>query len=283
MRSPVFAGLTLTALLLSSAVLHAQQDDAAAQPPIAFAGGQLTITQTEEYGEKTLSFDGKELAQNYVVYFDRVATVADVDVALFDVGDGGNACGPAKVMVWKDEKGAIQRAGMGEDDCGAPVTALGQDAIYFVPWLLPGDDGVVTKWSPDAGFSLAGTLAYAPQPGTGWKDIDPSKYDNMIDAFRNEAVYEAAEKLLGGRLGEMVVSLVVGAAPETTASGLILGQGCVPHNCGGNDGFMAIDPAGEKLYFARMGDDGRPETWPALDAWPAEAGKAMEKALTSDQ
>ena len=92
------------------------------QAPIPFAGGELTITQKEEYGEKVLAFDGKELAHNYVVYYDRTVTLGDVAVAMVDVGDGGNACGPAKVLVWKPEGGDIRSETVGAD-CGAPPGA----------------------------------------------------------------------------------------------------------------------------------------------------------------
>ena len=41
------------------------------RPPIPFEGGTLTITETADL-DKILAFDGKELARNYVVYFDRI-------------------------------------------------------------------------------------------------------------------------------------------------------------------------------------------------------------------
>ena len=49
--------------------------------------------------------DGQQLASNYDVFFDKIVEVGDVKVALVDVGDGGNQCGPAKVIVWKPEGG----------------------------------------------------------------------------------------------------------------------------------------------------------------------------------
>ena len=249
------------------------------QAPIPFAGGELTITQKEEYGEKVLAFDGKELAHNYVVYYDRTVTLGDVAVAMVDVGDGGNACGPAKVLVWKPEGGDIRSETVGAD-CGAPPAAIGDTAIYFVPYLLPGDSQPALQWSPDDGLVTYGMLTYAPEPGTGWGDLDPAKYGNIIDAFHNEAVYEAARKLLGEQVGDVATSLLVGGGAEKTPSGVFYGSGCVPHACGGADGFMAVDPGRKAVYFAQQQDGpAKIETWPPLKGWPADIAAAMNKAL----
>jgi hypothetical protein len=268
----------LAAVSCSAAI--AQEEEK--QAPIPFAGGQLTITQPEAYGEKSLAFDGKELAHNYFVYFDRITKIGETEVALFDVGDGGNACGPAKVMVWKPQNGGIEHASIGEDDCGAPQMAVGDDALYFVPWLMPGGSAPVKRWSPQQGFALAGTLTYTPDPGTGWADVDATKYGNIIDAFHNEAVYRAAQELLADKLGDVTTALLVGGGTEKTASGIIYAAGCVPHACGLSDGFMAIDAAAKKLYFAQQnadrGKDGV-DAWPGLETWPAELRTAREEAL----
>ena len=247
------------------------------QAPIPFEGGRFTITETGDSGEKVLTFDGEELARNYVLNFDRIVTVDSVEVALFKVGDGGNMCGPAEVMAWKPEGEAIQSIKVEQDDCGAPPVAVSDYAIYFVPWLLPGASAPVRQWSPTEGMSLAGNLTYTPEPGTGWKDVSES-YGHIIDAFRNEAVYEAARKLFGDRLTEMATSLLVGGGTDKTPSGILYSAGCVPHACGVSDGFMAIDKAHEKLYFAREAEPEN-EAWPALDTWPAELSEALDAAF----
>ncbi|TIS85542.1 hypothetical protein [Mesorhizobium sp.] len=263
-------------------------DDAAAsdddkQAPIPFDGGQLTIMQKTEDGERVLAFDGKELASNYDVFFDRIVEIGGVKVALVDVGDGGNQCGPAKVIVWKPQGGTIQSTTVEQDECGAPPAAVADNAIYFVPYLLPGDSKPALQWSPTDGLTISGNLTYMPDPGTDWKDIDPAKYDNIIDAFHNEAVYKQAETLLGKDMPDMATSLLVGGGTEKTASGAFYASGCVPHDCGGNDGFMAVDPANHKLYFARRGDSGEPNAWPDVKTWPADVKEALDKALGSPQ
>ncbi|MER9352985.1 hypothetical protein NKI61_06735 [Mesorhizobium sp. M0514] len=251
------------------------------QGPVPFEGGQLTITQPEQDGEKVLAYDGKQLASNYDVFFDRTVKVGGVDVALVDVGDGGNQCGPAKVIVWKPEGGEIQSLKVEQDECGAPPAAVADNAIYFVPYLLPGDTKQALQWSPSDGLTISGDLTYAPEPGTDWKDVDPAKYQNIIDAFHNEAVYKAAQTLLGDTMPDMATSLLVGGGTEKMASGAFYATGCVPHACGSNDGFMAVDPAKHTLYFARRGDNGEPQAWPPVADWPADVKEAMDKAQES--
>lgn len=256
----------------------AADDGDQAPASIDFEGGKLSVTQQEEYGEKTLSYDGKELARNYYVSIEKVVKVGGVNVALVSVGNGGNACGPAEVLVWKPEGGGISSIAVGEQDCGAPPAAVSDDAIYFVPYLLPGASRPALRWSPAEGLTTAGMLSYVPEPGTGWADVDPSKYGGIVDAFHNEAVYRAARKLLGKDMTAMVTSLLVGGAPEKTPSGAFYASGCVPHNCGGNDGFMAVDARKRALYFARQADGGGTQSWPPMRKWPAEIRDAYKKA-----
>jgi hypothetical protein len=262
-------------LWLAAGGLALAQD--AAQAPIPFEGGSLTITETEDL-DKVLAFNGDELARNYVVYFDKIVDLNGVKVALFAVGDGGNQCGPAEVMVWKPQGGDVETATVGED-CGAPPAAVTGNSIYFVPYLLPGESEAVQVWSPNTGLEVAGTITYAPQPGTGWQDLDPSKFENIIDSFKNEAVYDASKKLLGDKLTDVATGLSVGGSPETTDSGIFYASGCVPHACGSADAFMAVDPHGQKLYFAQEGDNPEPSAWPELNSWPAEVQEAMKSSM----
>ncbi len=270
--------LALAAGLFASATAHAQQ---AAPEEIPFEGGNFTITETADL-DKILAFDGKEIARNYVVYHDRTVTISDRQVALFAVGDGGNACGPATVIAWKPEGGEIRSEIVGED-CGSPPAAVTGNSIYFVPYLIPGESGLVEVWSPDQGVAVAGTLTFTPQPGTQWSDLEPSGLENIIDALRNEAIYRDAEKLLGPSLTEVMTGLLVGGGPETLPSGVIYANGCVPHACGSADAFMAVDPKGKRLYFAQEGDKPEPQAWPALDTWPADLKQAMHTALNPPQ
>lgn len=249
------------------------------QAPVPFAGGQLTITEAADSGEKVLAFDGKELARNYDVFLDRIVKVDGVDVALVAVGGGGNQCGPAEAIVWKPEGGTVRSITVEQDNCGAPPAAVSEYAIYFVPYLMPGASRQALQWSPRDGLTTSGRLTYMPEPGTGWADVDPARYDNIVDAFHNEAVYHEAQKVLGDHLTDLATGLLVGGGTEKTASGAFYASGCVPHACGGSDAFMAVDPKNRALYFAQQGDKPRPDAWPDAGTWPADLRDAMTTAL----
>lgn len=270
--------LLLSIGMLSAGIAFAQEP---APEEISFEGGKFTITETEDL-DKILSYDGREIARNYVVFYDRTVEVEGMPVALFSVGDGGNACGTATVIAWKPEEGGIRSDIVGEE-CGSPPAAVADSAIYFVPYLIPGDSSVVEFWSPEEGVRVAGTLSFAPQPGTQWSGLDPAKFKTITDAMHNEAVYMAAKALLGDSLLDVMTGLQVGSGPAVTPSGIVYANGCVPHACGISDAFMAVDAKGQKLYFAQERNQPQPATWPAIETWPADLRQAMQGAFDRPQ
>lgn len=271
MQSPLI--LAAIALALSGMPALAQT----AEPEKhSFEGGTITITETES-GEKEIAFDGRLLASNYYVSFDKEVEVSGSKVALISVGDGGNACPPGTLIVWKNGD-EIDSDYVGED-CGAPSPAVTGDRIYFVPYLLPGASADVVTWSPTERYGLAGLLTFKPQADTGWSDLDLSAVENILDTFGNEAVYASAQKLLGADLETVATGLVVGGAPETLKSGVIWSDGCIPHACGGGNSFMAIDKTGRKLYFAQQTEGDTPKSWPPAAKWPKDVRDAMTGAL----
>ncbi|MDQ6434077.1 hypothetical protein RB623_08455 [Mesorhizobium sp. LHD-90] len=272
-------GLLALALLGASSVLALAQDFEPVSVP--FEGGTITITENDEL-EKIVAFDGKELARNYVAFFDRTVDLGDTKVALLSVGDGGNQCGAATLIVWKPKDADIRSQMVGED-CGSPPAAVTESSIYFVPYLVPGASAPVETWSPETGLKVSGLLQFSPQPGTTWDEIDASKFDNLVEAFGNEALYADAKKLLGDDLTGFATGLLTGGGTEQLPGGLFYASGCVPHACGLQDSFMAVDKKGRKLYFAQQADSGEPRTWPALAEWPGEVAKAMQGAIGGQQ
>lgn len=262
------------AVALTFSAAYAQEEDGGAIP---FADGNFTITENDDM-EKLLSFEGQEIARGYYLGYNRTVKVNGTDVALFEVGPGGNACGAQTLIIWKPEGEGLKTAAAG-DDCGSPAPSVSDSSIYFVPYLLPGSSAPVQVWTPDEGLKLAGVMSYAPQPGTDWESLDISKMTHLVDLFSNEAVLSDATALLGDKLYEVVTGLSVSDGFHTLSSGVAYGSGCVPHACSLSDSFVAIDKAGSKLYLAQQDGKGGQDAWPALDTWPTEIKDAMLKAI----
>ena len=263
--------LALAALLLAG--------PAAAQENVEtfdFEGGKLTITE-KDTGEKEVAFNGTLLASNYFVSFDREVEIEGTKVALVTVGEGGNACAPGTLIVWKNGEEIV--GDYVGNDCGAPPPSVSDDRILFAPYMLPGATEDVMAWTPDERIHLAGRLSFAPQPGTNWAELEPTKLEHMLDAFRNADVYKGAQAILGKGLSDFATSLSVGGGPEKLPSGAVWSSGCVPHACGLSDGFMAIDTKAKRLYFARQQDKGPPKAWPDAKSWPADIRAAMTTAI----
>ncbi|MDH6231382.1 hypothetical protein M2281_001954 [Mesorhizobium soli] len=272
--------MSRTAFSLAAALLIAAGTSAFAQDEkptvIPFAGGKLTIKQTKEQ-EKVLAFNGKELAHNYVVLYDRTIELQGTKVALFSVGNGGNACGPSTVIVWKPAGGELKTETVGKE-CGSPPAAVTQDGLFFVPYLRPGETAELQSWTPDEGLRVSGELAYVPQPGTSWADLDPAKATHPYDLFANSDFYEAAKKVLGDKLADVALALSVSGGLDRTANGIFYGSGCIPHSCGEGNGFVAFDPEAKAVYFAQQTETS-PDAWPPLDTWPAEIRTAMTRSF----
>lgn len=266
-------------LLLGLLTAPGFAQDAAAPENIPFEGGAFTITQNEA-SEKVLAFDGKEIARNYTLLFDKAVKVGETNAALFSVGDGGNACGTSTVIAWKRDD-QLQSVVVGKDDCGgAPPASVSDSRIYFVPHLLPGESKALQFWSPDEGLKTAGNLAFTPQPGTTWDNFDPKAARYMVDAFGNAAIYDAARALLGVDMSRVINGLLTGGDVQVQDDGILTGYGCVPHACGVSDSFMAVDPKAKKLYFAQQtSDGGAPRVWPGPDEWPGTLQAVMLGAI----
>lgn len=242
----------------------------------AFGGGVLTISENSD-GEKVLAFDGRQLAAGYFLVFEQEALVEDQTVLLYAAGDGGNACGPASVIVWKPEGRPVEAVTVGED-CGAPSPAVSSGRIVYLPYVLPGSSEPVETWSPSAGLTLAGRLDFAPEPGTGWADLESKPAGHPMDYFSNAAFYKQAQALLGEDLGVVAQALSVASEPEVTAGGLQVSRGCVPHACTISDGFVAVDVNAGAMWFAQMRGSSFAH-WPKLAEWPKPVRAAFDKAF----
>jgi len=263
--------LCVTALLLvSGSVSSASAQETGEEIP--FAGGTITITETPDY-DKVVRFDGDEIGRDYQVWFRRTAEIGGTEVALISIGPGGNACGANTLLVWPDGEGGVRTDKL-PGDCGWPQPAVGDYAVFFVPWVGPGEEMPVRQWTPQDGFRMAGLLRFAPEPETGWSDLAATPAIHPLDYFSNAAFFADAQTVLGDELAEYALGLRVAAEMERRDGDLYAAIGCVPHNCGGADSLLVVDIATRKAWFAQMrGTD--IAQWPAANQWSAEARDAL--------
>lgn len=264
----IVAGL-LSALV---SVTAAAAEDSAPPQDISFAGGTITIAETPDY-EKVVSFDGTEIGRDYQAWFDRIVTVAGTDVALISIGPGGNACGANTLLVWPDGSGGVNADKL-PGDCGWPLPAVSDYAIFFVPWVGPGEEESVRRWTPGGGFEMPGLLRFAPEPDTGWGDLARMLPAHPVRYFSNAAFLAFAQSALGDDLAQYASGLGTAAEPRKIDGGLQIARGCQPHNCGGADAFMVVAPDARTAWFAQIREGGM-EYWPTLAQWTPEARAAL--------
>lgn len=264
-----FAAFALAAsVLMASGIASAGEIEA----EIAFAGGKLTVMRDDDGA--AILYEGQELARNYFAGFDRIAEIEGEQVAIFYLGDGGNACGPSTLLVWRDDEGEIRSDNLFAEDCGGPTPSVSEEAIVFVPYVMPGGSDIIHRWTPSSGLSSAGKIIFMAEPGTGWNDLDFTRLDHPVDFFSNEEAYDGARALLGEDFESWVIGLSVSSGFEDFGS-LKVSQGCMPHNCGGFESLLAADPVNRRIYAATYDGTGYRQ-WPDALQWPEEALKAFK-------
>jgi hypothetical protein len=268
--SALFLALTLSASALAQEELPA---------PIKFGGGEFTFSRGED-DEVALSYNNREIYRNFYVGFHQIAKVGDIDAALFFGSDGGNACGPAQLIVTLPESEPDPKLEIIGEDCGAPDPAVSRDRIAFVPfYAAPGRPEPLMIWTPAGGLIRMGEIRFLPQDNTGWANFDPSKAADPSALFDNRDVYEAASDLLGDKLGEVVFGLAVSGPPEIIGGKFVSVFGCQPHACGGANAFFGIDVEKRQVFAANRISDRPEQFWPAdFATWPQELRAAYEKS-----
>ncbi len=265
-------------LLLALNVPAGAQEDIPA--PVKFGDGEITFARGEDE-EIAVTFNGQEIYRNYFVVFDRVVKVGETDVALLLGGDGGNACGPATLIVTQPEGAVDAKVDVAGEDCGAPSAEVTPNEILFVPYLVPGAKDKVQSWTPDGGLTVKGEIAYVPKEGSNWGNLDPAAADHPFGLLGNADVYAAAQTLTGDKFDELVLLLGVAGPPEILDKKYVSAPGCQAHACGVANGFIGLDLEKKQVFAATKYSDAGATLWPAdVASWPEPLKKAWEASIT---
>lgn len=263
------------ALLVSvvSSVAFAQEDIPA---PIQLGDGEITFVRGEDE-EITVTYAGKEIYRNYYVSAEKAIKVEGVEVVLISGGDGGNACGPATLIVTVPDGAVDADVVTVGADCGSPTPAVNANEVLFVPYLVPGAKGLVQSWAPSAGLVTVGAISYMPTAGSTWSNFDIKAADTPHAMLANADIYSATQTLLGPKFDELVLLLGVSGTPELVDGKYAIGAGCQAHACGSANGFLGVDLAAKAVYAATRYGEGSETFWPAdFKAWPAALQKSYE-------
>ncbi len=265
----------LAACVLSFAAV-AQED---IPEPVPFGDGEISFARGED-DEIAVTFNGQEIYRNYSVRFDRLVKVSETNVALVLGGPGGNACGPATLIITQPEGSVDAKVDIVGEECGAPSAAVSPDEILFVPYLVPGAKKKLQKWTPETGLTVAGEISYAPREGSSWENLVVSIADHPYALLENADVYLAAQSLTGDKFDELVLLLGVAGPPEIIEQRYVAAPGCQAHACGAANGFLGLDLEKSQVFAAMKYSDENSTTWPAdIASWPEPLKKAWEASI----
>ena len=259
---------------LSFSTLAFAQDELPA--PVKFGDSEFTFSRVED-DEIALSYNGTELYRNFFLSFDKIVKVEGQDVALFSGGDGGNACGPASLIIYIPQNAPDPKMETVGADCGAPDAAITDQRIVYVPYLRPGGTEIVQSWTPSNGLSQYGEITFTPQPKTNWASFKPGAAQHPYDVFDNKDIYDAAESLLGPAFDEVILGLSVSGEPQLIDNKYVAASGCQPHACSVAESFFGIDLEKHAVFAANRLSNVPEQFWPAdFKSWPLPLQKAYE-------
>ena len=243
---------------------------------IKLGDSEITFARGED-DEITVTYAGKEIYRNYYVSADQTVMVEGQQVALISGGDGGNACGPATLIVTVPDGAIDAKVEIVGEDCGSPTPAVNANEILFVPYLVPGAKALVQSWAPSTSLVTVGEISYVPKAGSTWANFDIKNADTPHAVLANAEIYTATTTLLGHKFDELVLLLSVSGTPQLIDGKYVSAFGCQPHACGDANGFLGLDLEARAVYAATRYSD-QPETfWPSdFKTWPQALQKAYE-------
>lgn len=245
-------------------------DDAAAESlqQIVLGPKQLEIVKLED-GSAEARIDGAVVAKNAFIEIESSFTGDSGAAALLLVSDGGNGCAGQYQVISVDAAGSVASTDVFGDCSDTAVGTAGTDSleIRFPP--IAGQDGALYRWSFARGLEGPMPVPFEPKPGTGWAEAPALNGAYPWEALDNAAVFAAFKTLLGADFPAFVDDFGTADRMLATADGMIYGS------CFNNEGetssdlFIAIDPAGQRVFAARKPGDGKSSFYPPEADWPA--------------
>lgn len=248
----------------------------AVRASVPFGGSTLDIRSIGD--EQAVFLGERELARDLSARFGKRLRLGGSDVVMVEMGAGSGAiCDGFLLVVWQDDQGRLF-AKTPPYICGiVPHSVRGDDLYFFSDVLDPGQNQPVVRWKADRGFELAGNLAFAPSPGTGWEQLNASGR-TARDLFSNAAVYAEAQRTASDQLYGLVKALSSGPEPQSPEPGVFVLEGCSPNQCDTIQALCIVDAVHRRVMFAARTGGALARIWPEdRTQWTGRAAEALER------
>ena len=244
------------------------------QGPITVGKSKLRITTGNSFEQ--LRFRGEPVAEGAKITLIDRAAIETGDAAIIAVTPGGSACkGGVVVLTAKTgEEARFDRRLI--DECDGFEAIRTKSGFLLIGRPAPAVTGAVWQVEPSSGLRLVGTLAFAPEPGTGFEDL---KQDGAspLALLSNQAVWRLFLALIGAEQRGYAYALAYpGPVLTPQNSSLIAVTGCpAPNACARPSGLLIADRKARAVYLAMRLASGEIKLRPDGKSWPNEARQVL--------
>lgn len=244
---------------------------ARADEKLRIGGAEVVVTASN--GFQRLRFKGQSIAEGEEIRLAERLADQGAEAVVFEVKPGGSACKPG-ILVLTAKAGDEPRFDRRLiDECGGFEIARSERAILLVSPPHPAVQGALWRVAAESGLTLEATLAFTPQPGTGFSDLKVGATAPAL--LRNQAVWMAFAALTGSETKRYATLFTMPGPAIEARPPLVAAIGC-SGDCRQADALMVADPIKRSLYLATRIKGQPPQALPELNRWPVEAKAVFE-------
>ncbi|TFF19861.1 hypothetical protein E3C22_19545 [Jiella endophytica] len=253
------------------AVLAATGAARATDISATFFGHRLEIQQGDD--GRTLRIDDVDLLKNWYLGIDEVAIVGGIPVIIGTSSNGGNACAGAPFVVSFPEIGRPRIDGP-LDTCWGTDHRLTKNGVEFFSSPVPGRDGERWEWTLADAFTKEASTPFQPDRAKGWAQLRERTATHPSDILDYGEIATRIYQLLGPDK-DRVVSILTGVGTASFDGDWFIGQACLPHSCGIEEGIVVASLADKDVFLAWKPEDQRIVVRPPVAQWPDRAKSAL--------
>ncbi len=265
-----FLAFVMVWLFFGSASLAQSQPD---EPPVRIGRSELRLTRTNDFMQ--LRYGSEAVAEGQAIRLAAKLEADGYEAALFEVSPGNGICrgGLVAVVARKNEEARFDRRLI--DSCAGFTIERQADTLLLIEAPRLASNGSLWRFSASAGLRLVGQLEFAPEPGTGFRDLKTANTGSAAELLANQAIHRAIQSLAGASSKAYMRALTGFAnAPAVNADNELqwVFAGCATRqSCELDAAMLVIDRKLRAVYLAQRVASGKTISWPDIARWPVEA------------